>query len=893
MILRTLQLANRLGSAMLPLLAAQKSLSLVAIALLAVCGAGIVFFAERLRQEVDYLAIANSDSVQWSLTQFEVEFLGLEAAMLMAMTSEDADLMPIRTKFDIFYSRYETISTSSQYARLRVQPDVVERLTLIKRFLDSTVPIIDSQDAQLRESLPRLMNEVYQIERLVRDISLSGVEAFARAADERRQHVALTLAHTASLVIGLIVVLMILIMVLLLLVRLAWVTSRDHALVANRLTSIITTSLDAILVVDREGRILNFNGAAERIFGYSRAEAIGQKMAELIVPEHLRDRHHAGMTRYLDTGKKRLTDAGRVRLEAMRKGGGVFPVEVSISTAMSKQGEIFVSYISDVSEIVSAQAELVDARDKAIAGEKSKAEFIAVMSHEIRTPLNGLLGALDLLNDTAVSTGSERQLIDVMKKSGALLLNHVNDVLDISRLEASMVDITDRRFDANGLVRDVATGQMSLAEANGNELLIDVDDASLADVVGDPNQLSHLLVNLLGNAIKFTRNGRIKLHALRLPDGMVEFRVSDTGIGIPEKDIGHIFDDFVTLDASYSRTASGTGLGLGIARRLARAMGGTIGVESTEGTGSRFWVRIPLSPWPDNHEAAEERHHYAAATQPLEPEPTFERALEILLVEDNTINRLVVRSMLEKSGHRVSEAQDGREGVAMANEHPFDLILMDISMPVMDGVLATRAIRNGNGASRDVPIIAVTAHAMPADIARFRQAQMNEILIKPISRKALIRHIAAVACAAPNDAAGDEAALADANILVDIAALRGMGEDLGEEEGDRLMAQFLEDAECRLAALPAETLAAEDQADAIAQIHALAGSAALFGAHQLRARLSALESELKIGSDIEWSRLRSELMTTWRQTRDAFVQAQRLISEKRIKQRVPRRAQLH
>lgn len=862
------QLAKQSRATIRQLFVGNKYLTLGAIALLSFCGAGIVFFADRLKQEVDYLAIANSDSVQWSLAQFEVEFLELEAALLAAGVT--GNLMPVRAKFDIFYSRYQTIANSSQYARLRLQPEVGASLSAVERFLDTTVPMIDTQGEQLREGLQSLVNEAQELKRLVRSISLSGVETFARTADQRRQHVVLMLARTANLVIVLIIALMILIMALLLLVRHAKLTSKDHALVANRLASIVSTSLDAILVVDRKGRILNFNGAAERIFGYAQAEAIGRDMSELIIPEHLRDSHHAGMNRYLQSGQKRVIDAGRVRMEAMRKGGTVFPAELSVSTAMSKDGEIFVSYISDVSEVVSAQAELVEARDKAVAGEKSKAEFIAVMSHEMRTPLNGLLGALDLLSDTAISTDSERELIDVMKKSGDLLLNHVNEVLDISQLDGRMMEVIEQRFDANQLVRDIADGQKSNAAASGNQLVIDLSDDCLSDVMGDPDRLKHILLNLLGNAIKFTRKGRITIKASRLSDALFEFSISDTGIGISEKDIAIIFDDFVTLDASYSRNASGTGLGLGIARRLTKLMGGTIGVDSTEGRGSRFWIRIPLLPRIEHPESAESQSQYETIKQPLEREPSCDRALDILLVEDNAINRLVLRNMIEKSGHRVTEAQNGLQGVAMASTHIFDLILMDISMPVMDGVLATQAIRKGNGASRDVPIIAITAHAMPADIERFAQAQMNEILVKPVNRKALIDQINQVGGATPEGVGGGKPACVEVLTLVDQDALRAIGLSLGREARDRMLAQFLKDAEDRLAALPSKTFSDTDRSAAIAQIHALAGSAALFGACKLRAQLSAVESDLKVGGDIEWADLHSELMTTWQQTRDAF-----------------------
>ncbi|WP_322896329.1 hybrid sensor histidine kinase/response regulator [Yoonia sp. 67] len=854
-----------LVSAVRQVLVTNTHMSLVAVMLLGLSGAGLVFFAGKLRQEIDYLAIANSDNVQWSLAQFEVDLLELETTILM--TGPAADLTPVRTRFDILYSRYQTVANSSQYAAMRGRSDIEQNLALIRTYLESSITYIDGPDTILRENLLGLVKQTDLLRPLVRNISLVGLETFARTADERRQYVVQILGRTSSLVIGLIIMLMVLVLLLLLLVRLAWMTSKDHALVANRLQSIVTTSLDAILVVDRDGKIVNFNGAAERIFGYSSDEAIGHNMVDLIVPAHLRDKHASGMTRYLGTGEQRMINAGRVRLDALRKCGTIFPAELSLSTAQSKQGEIFVAYISDISEIVTAQAELVEARDKAIAGEKSKAAFIAVMSHEMRTPLNGLLGALDLLSDTATNNGEDSALFDVMKKSGSLLLNHINDVLNISQLEAGMVDIAAQRFNANELVRDITTGQISNAMANVNTLVIDANDPSLSDVVGDPIRLRHILLNLLGNAIKFTHNGQITVQLSRLGDGVAVLQVTDTGIGIAEHDLSRIFDDFVTLDGSYSRSASGTGLGLGIAQRLAKAMHGTISVTSTIGKGSQFSLQMSLVQWQNQNDAVGNPQNPDSPLKPL----LFSRPLDILLVEDNEINRIVVRGMLERSGHYVTESFDGQDGVTTANSRAFDVILMDISMPGMDGVLATHAIRQGTGASKDVPIIAVTAHALPADIARFEQARINEILIKPVSREALLQHIAAVIRDAPPRALSSVIAPDNSAQFVDNAKLQAMRDDFGADAAANLLAKFVSDTVMRLAMLPLDIVTDEDRAAAISQVHTLSGSAVLFGAVRLRTQLSTLETELKQGQNVNWHFMRDALISTWDQTRDLIV----------------------
>ncbi|WP_316652724.1 PAS domain-containing hybrid sensor histidine kinase/response regulator [Ovoidimarina sediminis] len=413
----------------------------------------------------------------------------------------------------------------------------------------------------------------------------------------------------------------------------------------NRLQNVISTSIDGILAVGRDGRILDYNGAAERIFGYTREEAIGQDMAEVIIPDHLRKAHDAGMTRYSQTGEKRVVDKGLVRLEAKRKDGSVFPVEASISSIEADGEEIFISYMRDISKQVYAEQELVDARDKAVAGEKAKAELLAVMSHEMRTPLNGLLGTMELLEDTELAA-PQRKYLSAMETSARLLVHHINDVLSISSADAGQLNLVNSEIRPKELLDELIESQRRAIEANGNRIDIVVSDEPEL-MWADRIRLNQIILNLVGNANKFTRDGQIAVEFEGLPDGSaVEFRVTDTGIGIAEEDQETIFEDFRTLDPSYGRTAEGTGLGLGIPKRLVEAMGGEIGVESEPGEGSLFWIRLPIGT-----PTSEANPHTMD-----EGEPVLAPAigLKILLVEDNKINRLVAREMLEKAGHSVT-----------------------------------------------------------------------------------------------------------------------------------------------------------------------------------------------------------------------------------------------
>jgi PAS domain S-box-containing protein len=393
----------------------------------------LVFLALEVARKLSLLETASSDNVQWTLSQAEVEFLELQTAVADGLLTGAPDLDFIRREFDIFYSRVDTLSTSPLYSALGENTRYAEALGIAVGFLGTAAPIIDADDANLTGQLPALSVLIAEARPAVRALSVAGLEYFAGAADLRRQAVARTLTRLAVATVALLSILIVAALFLARLVRIGERRTQDLQLASARLGTIVSTSLDAIVVADRMGRIVEFNPAAERIFGYARDEVLGQRMGELIVPEKHRAAHEAGMKRYRKTGTKRVIGKGRVKLEAQRKDGEVFPVELAIESAEGASGEIFISFLRDISHRVAAEQELVRARDQAVAGEKAKTEFLAVMSHEIRTPLNGLLGTLSLIKDTRLNN-RQKGYVANMETSGALLLHHVNDVLDISKI---------------------------------------------------------------------------------------------------------------------------------------------------------------------------------------------------------------------------------------------------------------------------------------------------------------------------------------------------------------------------------------------------------------------------------------------------------------------------
>ncbi|MFI2769885.1 ATP-binding protein, partial [Sulfitobacter sp. M22386] len=430
-----------------------------------------------------------------------------------------------------------------------------------------------------------------------------------------------------------------------------------------------------------------------------------------------------------------------------------------------------------------AERDLVEARDRALAGEKAKTDFLATMSHEIRTPLNGLLGNLTLLQDTKL-TARQNRYVKNMETSGKLLMSHISDVLDITKYDAGKLVLRPVPMSLSDLLRDIVDNQSGAALANNTTLTWGWSGPSVDWILSDRERLQHILINIIGNAVKFTVDGQVSIEAevqeTETGEPLLQIIVSDTGIGMDPALQRQIFDDFMTGDSSYDRNVGGTGLGLGIAQRFAKALGGTITVESEKDVGSSFAISLPITPIasPATETPSKSREHN-------------DISVDILLVEDNEINRSVAREMLQAVGHKVTEAHNGQIAVDLAKTHRFDLILMDISMPVMDGRHATREIRAG-GACANSPIIALTANAMPEEQEAFLQDGMNEVLTKPLNRSAMIDMISALAQSEEHSTSVQQ----ETATLVSKAYLDDLRDTLGEAAVEKLLLRYVSEMEC-------------------------------------------------------------------------------------------------
>ncbi len=814
-----------------------------------VCIGVIAILVQSVIRDLQLLEASKSDNVQWTLSQAEVEFLELQAALRPGDGSPD--LEKIREEFDIFYSRVETLRNSPIYGEVDEGSAYVAALAAARAFLDRTVDLIDADDATLAAGLPQIIEDADTLRLSIRTLASSGLAEFAKRSDEQRSSMSVALLRLAAVSALLLGALGLLALYSTAVSRLTQQRGVALAEANLRMNTILSTSLDGVIVSDTEGRILDFNAAAERIFQHKLEDVRGLNIGDVIVPPHLREAHRAGMERMRDTGETRVVGHGRVRLDAMRADGTIFPTELALQSATSGDTRIIIGFLRDISARVAAETELVDARDRALAGEKAKADFLTVMSHEIRTPLNGVLGNLTLLGDTKLSV-DQRRYVDNMQISGELLIEHVDTVLDIASFESGKAEMGQEPVHLGDLLQGIVDGQTGAARANGNTISWTWTGEALDWVATDAKRLQQVLLNLVSNAIKFTRDGTVRIEARWDAGGdkdvEVTFRVIDTGVGIKTEDLDKVFEDFHTTDPTFGRQVGGTGLGLGIARRLVEAFGGEMGVESRLGQGSDFWFRIPLqrseAPAPDTSKTAE---------------PETQTVLDILLVEDNAINRMVAEEMLVNLGHQVTWVENGEEGVSAALAHRFDVIFMDISMPVMDGLEATKRIRAAAPPWSETPIYAVSANVLATDQERFLAAGMNGFLGKPLIRANVVSALAGVARSGAVDTGTADNPLSD--------ALTQMKDELGDTVFDVLKSRFLTEGQDMAAWLDAGP---SDMDEVAHRCHKSAGSAAAFGALALRDQLIAIEEAARDDDQARVAALAPMAVARWTEVAKAL-----------------------
>lgn len=586
---------------------------------------------------------------------------------------------------------------------------------------------------------------------------------------------------------------------------------------------------DIIARLTLDGTLTYISPSCLAVLGYTVDELVGTKVTNYI----FEDDCAPTIKRFSDIATRLPQQTRRIEYRFWHKEGRWIWLEANPKLVCDQQGRPFefVDVVRETTERRAIETEALIAREVAEKAAQAQAQFLATMSHELRTPLNSIIGFSDILLDRGEFSPDARRQIGLIQTASETLLTVVNDVLDFSKIEEGKLELAPAAFDLRELIEAVVAIMRGTADSKNLDLTIFVDEAIGAQLVGDHQRIRQILFNLLNNAMKFTPHGSVSLEARRIggDDGgdRLWIGVTDTGIGIASSKLDRLFLRFSQVDGSTSREYGGSGLGLAICKRLAEMMGGHIGVTSTQGVGSTFWIDLYLP------------RHVAngpdAAIESIEP---FVASARLLLVEDIDVNREIASAMLQKLGYVVHAVPDGVDAIAALQSGSYDLVLMDIQMPGMDGITATAHIRALAGEAARIPIVAMTANVLPGQIEAFRKAGMDGHVGKPFRPDELGREIERC-LAARTESASRHASEPD-RLVVDEDALAVLTGLLGAEKVATLLLKLQE----RLKAFVASS-ETESSGSLSVQAHQLVSSAGMLGFRSVSQDCSRLELALR------------------------------------------------
>ncbi len=489
------------------------------------------------------------------------------------------------------------------------------------------------------------------------------------------------------------------------------------------LGSVISSALDAIVITNETGQIIHWNEAATAIFGYTEAEVQGLALMEIILPLADRRPGDNGFSWQPDATRAPMLNH-RLELTGIRKSGVEFPMELTVTAIKNEQECYFNGFIRDISSLKQRELELVQMKEKAEQAAKAKSQFLSVMSHELRTPLNAVIGITHLLLQGQPREDQQEDL-RTLQFSGESLLHIINDILDFTKLDSGKIELSAIDFNLRELTQSLYQSFSYKAREKGIVFDIEYDERMPFFVKGDSFRLAQVLNNLISNAIKFTQTGSVRLKVERTEDKeaifIARFSVIDTGIGIPRDKQEKIFEKFTQANSDTTRLYGGTGLGLSISAGLVELMGSKILIESTLGKGSVFHFSVGLQRG--------ESTGQAVPAQKVVPKTNEQfKNKRILLAEDNLFNANIARRFITGWGGEIDLVVDGRQALEFVSRQKYDLILMDVQMPLLDGFACTRKIRKH---FKDVPIIAVTASPRNEIINEILACGMNDFVSKP------------------------------------------------------------------------------------------------------------------------------------------------------------------
>ncbi|PWR02552.1 hypothetical protein DKT77_10165 [Meridianimarinicoccus roseus] len=878
------------------------------LACLLLMGLGVLVFTAFLvtSRANDGVDIHTQDNRTWFVSQLAVDAQRLQTALTVAELTEDATAREdafnaAKRAFDIYYSRVDTLHSRRDMFVRDGNDRSLELEGQLEQISDHLVPLtelVDSTDSPDPARLADISRMLSEIEPVIKNFSLNTLHFMVANAAEQRKGQEELLRYFVAVAISMFFVLS----VAAFLSFMAEIRLQDELSLQSRLRSsldkVVSASHDGIVVCNALGQPVKVNETARALFRIGTEHCSDRDLCDYLML-HEPDPDDDGMDElspslvsWLYTMSGKGEDKTRLPRTIRNSFGGTFSAEVTVTQDINHASDetVFIIFIRDVTEAIAAETELRAARDEALRNADVKTRFLSMMGHEMRTPLHCAITALDLIQ-IEDAAGDAEEMLKIARNSTRDALQQVDDVLERTsredgdkKEEPGVVEPTQIVFATLQGLEVVARERNTVIEFDS-----DLPEGFTCKVL--PMTFRRAFRNIAQNAVKFTENGtvRVELTLRDEPDGSVFLVVSvdDTGIGIHQDDQDRIFEDFEALDQGYNRRANGVGLGLGIAYRAISAMGGKMDLVSAPGVGSSFTFEIPVAPVTTEDSNVTRKMPFSEAFDACKTCEVFNASpLAILVVDDYELNRRLLGKMLVGLGYEPDYAKDGVEAVSKASERKYDLILMDISMPVKDGVQATRAIRTEGGPSADARITAVTANALIEEQARFVRAGMDNVLPKPVSEGQLNNEICLLtmrlpvggaSCGRRPDAAepsnGASAASVPATAAepepttvaepaaqatgdeIDMGVFSMLAELLDEEELQRRIDECLGEVTESLACARRYAPGDADCTEVAQMVHKSAGVAAMIGAPKLHRTLCQLEDAIRGRSDSDPSNM--------------------------------------
>ena len=813
----------------------------------------LALMVSKLFSDLQDLSVSKGNTqTRWHSSQFETQIADLDSILTENIANVDLQRDAIRQKINIVLSKLFVLKNDPYLLNFWENPGLgASGLMPLFQFETRAIAIADKPAQITPSDLLDLRDILRKARPVVRKISLRSVELAAAQSTKRRMKFARQLTWTGGFAIGFLIMLASL---LLLMDRmLLSAIRRAAALTASsrQLAATVAGSLDAIVIADSFSKIIEYNASAEGVFGWTRKEIIGRTMEDIFLPEGLRDTYKNAMNQPLLQDSSEAIYPTRFELSGRRKNGEEFPVELNMTFVKRNDDAIFMAYIRDVSDRKITEKALIEARDRAESADKAKSQFLAVMSHEMRTPLAGIIGIMDLLKTTKLSQKQDRY-IQIATSSSTVLLDHINEALNITRIDVGKLELSSQEFNLPDLAETLVEVLEPLSKKKNLDLRLQLANNIESNFMGDSHRIRQILINLLGNAIKFTDQGNINF-SITGSDGpetsFVHFIISDTGLGIAPENHQKIFEEFVAITQGDQSQVRGDGLGLHISRKIARLMGGDIMVKSDIGKGAEFTLSLPLE---------RVRKIDGKVAEPASFPHKENQNLSILVVEDNNVNREVLGDMLKGLGHSVSRATNGVEALDCANIQSFDIIFMDINMPVMDGIETTHRIRADSKLNSKACIVGLTAHGSDEFGEEAQQAGMDNFFTKPIRLEALRKIISDIV-------SNDQFAVIDEFSQV----LTELFETLGREKVLRIGEKFFEELDVFIQQ-SIDGVFAEDHVALVEATHKMKGAAVLLGQNVLETPLDQLECHTLEGDVTDLTNSIQSLRNIAQQSKAAF-----------------------